>query len=244
MMKRLWSLGFLCILMTMVALPALAGTWKLGHGDMRIPKGDVVRGDLYFSGEYLEIDGEVQGDLLVAAGEVKINGKINGSLLGLIAEKLTVNGLIGEDLRVAAGKIEINGTVGESISSVAAVAELFPKSVAGKGIIGIFNQLKLSGRVDGPVRVSGYTLTELGGVINGDVQVRGVPVTWEKKATINGNFDDYSGGSNTGVATHGKISGEYRIHQDTESMMKVLKTLLIFSLIWFLGSVLIALIFY
>lgn len=244
MQKRWWSIGLLGILIFMMALPALAVPWKVNHGNTFIRKGEVVRGDLYFAGESLEIEGEVQGDVLVIAEEVKVTGKIDGSLFGLVYGKLTVDGSIGEDLRVVASQAVIGGTVGETVSSAAMMATFTPKSVVNKGIIGLYHQAKLSGRVDGGARITSYGAMALGGKINGDVQLRGVPVTWAKGATVHGNVDDYSGTANTAAATRANISGDYRMHQDNEFIFKVMKNLLIFSLMWFLGSVLTALVFY
>lgn len=236
----LWSGIFLVIL----AFPAVAQPWTMASGTAVIRQGEVIKGDYYFQGDSLEVEGEIEGDLLVMAGEVTINGNVKGNLLGVVWEKLTVNGSVSGDLRVAAGQLELNGTVGETLAGAAIKGELNSSSRIEGGILGHFHQLALRGTVNGPARVTGYAATTVGGVINGSFQVRGVPVKWLKTARVEGDVDDYTGVTDTSRSSEATIGGDYRIHQDNETLARVLKALLLFSMIWFIGNILIGLVLY
>lgn len=226
------------------AFPAIAGPWELLKGNAVIRPGEVVYGDVLFYGEYLEIAGEVRGDVLVLAGEVDVSGTIDGNFLGMVGGKLTVSGAIRGDLRALARQLTVTGSVTESVTAAAMAAEISSTARVGQGLLGIFHQIALTGTVDGPARITGYAVTEIGGKINGDLEVRGVPIKWLETTEISGNVDDYSGISDTTGSKKAQIAGEYRIHQDNELVLRVIRSLLLFNIMWLLGSLLVGLVGY
>ena len=219
--------------------------WKMVYGDEVVRQNQVVRGDLFFNGDTLEIDGVVQGDLVVFARSLKINGRIEGDVLGIVFDKMTVSGEVNGDLRVLANQLTIEGIVAESATVAAIFMDTAPNSQIKAGLLGNFNEVKLAGAISGPVELTGYTLTIIGGKIDGNLKVKGAPLNWGKKVDISGNVDDYSGVTNYQKNNQkAKIDGEYRVHFEKEAMLDLLKSLLLISFVWFLGNLLISLIFF
>ncbi|HOP73458.1 MAG TPA: polymer-forming cytoskeletal protein [Bacillota bacterium] len=243
-MKKIMCLLLSGLLLMLLAFPAAAQPWTIARGTTVIRQGESIKGDYYFRGETLEVAGDIEGDLLVLAGEVIITGNVKGNLLGVVWEKLTVNGSVAGDLRVAAGQLELNGTVGETLASAAMKAEINSSARVDGGMLGYYHQLALRGTINGPVRVTGYAATTVGGVINGSFHVRGVPVKWLEKAVVEGDVDDYTGVTDTSRSSQATIRGEYRMHQNNEMLARFLKAFLLFSLMWFMGNILIGLVFY
>lgn len=243
-MKKLAIMGLALMCLILMAFPAAAEPWKVLKGNAVIRQDEVVAGDLFFYGEYLEVAGEVRGDVLVMAGEVNVSGVIDGNFLGIVGKQLTVGGQIRGDLRALAHQMVVEGTVAETVTAAAVMTEISSTALVGEGLWGVFQQIALAGTVDGPAWISGYAATEISGKINGDLQVRGVPVRWMETAEIAGDVDDYSGVTDTEQGKNARISGEYRIHQDNELVLKVIKSLLLFNLMWLLGSLLVGMIGY
>lgn len=228
----------------LVPVVVFAQDWEIAKGSRVIRQDETVSGDLYFSGDYLEISGVVQGDLLVFAREVKLTGIVEGDFLGLVGEKFTVEGKIGGDLRGFAQQLEIGGTVAETMTAAGLQGEFAPTAQIGKGLIGKFHTVKFLGNVVGSTSITGYVQTELGGKIEGSLELRGVPATWNETMEISGDVNDYTGNTDTSQVNRIKLGGDYRIHQDTEALVKLRKQFFLLSLIWFMGCLLMAIILY
>lgn len=244
MMKKVMVLLVSGFFLMLAAFPAAAQPWTTAKGSAVIRQGEVIKGDYYFQGDTLEVAGEIEGDLLVLVGEVTVTGTVKGDLLGVVWEKLTVNGSVAGNLRVAANQLEVNGTVGKTLTTAALKAKINPSARIGEGLMGLCYQLGFHGAVNGPARLTGYAETTVGGTINGPLQIRGVPVTWLKTARVEGDVDDYTGVTDTSRSSTATINGEYRIHENPEAMSRVFKASLLFSLMWFMGNILIGLIIY
>lgn len=244
-MKKAFISLALILLLVMIAVPAMANPWQRISGVGVVREGRTIPADLLFNGEKLEVDGVIRGDLIVFAREVKINGRVEGSLLGLVYGRLTVDGEVRGNLRVIANQLAVAGKVGKSVTVAALLMETGPKALVEQGLLGVFSQAELRGGISGPVDVTGYEATTIGAKIDGNLRFHGAPVQWRKGAAVTGSIDDYTGNTeNTAGANQVKLGGDYRVHFQREAGAKILKTLFIISLVWFLGNVLISLIFY
>jgi cytoskeletal protein CcmA (bactofilin family) len=234
------------LLVFCTGLPVLASPWEIKGGDQTIGKEQVIEGDLIFSGDHLAIDGTVKGDLIVFAREVTISGQVEGSVLGVAWEKLTDEGTIGRDLRVISSEIVVNGIVNGSLTVGALKIYTDGDSQIGKGILGYFSETKLEGQVTGPVQITSMTSTRIGGKITGDFNTEGASVEWLSPAEITGNVADHgSEPSSTEQLAKVKIGGTYHhFKETTDKQFELIKQFAWVSLIWFLGSLILSLIFY
>lgn len=235
--------GVLFVLL--LGIPVLAGPWQLSGGERIIRKGHVVEGDLIFSGDQLEVEGEIKGDLLVFAREVSISGRVEGSILGLVWEKFSLQGTVERDLRVLANELNLSGMVKRSLTAGAVKIYTSPDSQVGTGILGYCSELKLEGQVEGPVEVDSYGLTKIGGRIAGDLKVSGAQVEWLPPVEVGGKVTDLTGITSPPVQNGVKIGGEYRIQREKiDPQKEFFKWAAFVSLVWLLGNLLISLIFY
>src|SRR5215469_10229665 len=63
--------------------PASATEFRKGD-NISIPKGEVVKGDIFITGEHVRIEGEVEGDVYVFAQQLDMSGHIRGDLIGFV----------------------------------------------------------------------------------------------------------------------------------------------------------------
>jgi hypothetical protein len=246
MLKQLGFLLSALVMLALIGTPALGAPWEIRSGNAVVAAGQTVTGDLIFTGDTLEIAGEVQGDLLVFANEVIVNGRVGGSILGMVAAKLTVNGVVAGNIRTAAGHMELHGKVERSISSYALRFNTARRSVVAHGILGTFRELTLDGTVNGPVEVNVYEQNLIGGTIDGDLIVRGASPQWRPPARITGRVIDYSVTAQKAPPLPQTVQAGkgYLRRRPLTDAAYYYKMWLVASLIWFIGSLLLTLIFY
>ena len=245
-MKRGLILLFMLFLILVTTLPGQAAAWSFGNEQQIIEKGQVVTGDLIFQGESLEVLGVVKGDLLVWGKKVIIKGRIEGDLIGVVTDTLSIEGKIGQNLRVIANQIFFEGVVVGNLTGVASSLNARSESHVQGGILGSFQELTLLGKVDQLVEFTSLTQAKIGGEIEGDLKVKGVPVVWQAPAEFGGKIHDYTGVTrNPGKIKGITLAGKYVVHDQVfpeELLLPRIPILLIIA--WFVGSVLLALIFY
>lgn len=244
-MKKLYILMLVCFMLLLVAGPCMALPWQIMSGEQTIEKGQTIAGDLFFRGDNIEINGEVKGDLIVWSGQVVINGKIDGSVIGVTWDRLVIGGEVGGHIRVLASEMNLKGKVDGTITTAAVNFNTSPNSLINKGLLGIFSKVTLRGTVNGPVDVTGMPLIQISGRINGPLKTGGAPVIWQAPLTLNGNINDYSGVASDPSKTKGvSLNGRYLLHQPVENHTQASGMMTIFSIIWFIGSLLASLILF
>lgn len=242
-MRRILSVFLLSILILLISLPGLAAAWEVKGGNETITKDRTVEGDLIFSGQRLEIDGVVKGDLMVMAREVVINGSVEGSVIGLVWEKLTINGVVQASLRVLANEITLNGSVNRNLLVLAARFFAERSSRVGAGILSLGSDISLAGRVDGPVEIRTLNSGTISGRFGDKLVLYGIPPDWKAPATVSGKVIDYSQNGKDPSKIKGIKINEYTKDQEVINQ-NLFKTLFWVSFIWFLGNLLMSLIFY
>jgi cytoskeletal protein CcmA (bactofilin family) len=244
-MKKIIGLGLVVISLLLAGCPALAGPWQLRSGEEIIGRNQTIQGDLYFSGDILEVDGRITGDLTVFASRVIINGKVEGSLLGAVTEKIIIRGEIGGHLRVMTSQAELEGKIGKSLSALALQFSAKRDSVVETGILGYFGQVRLAGTIHGPVEMTVHSRAVIGGNISGNLTSKGAALEWLPPVEIGGRVDDYSGVSaQPGGKPQVKIGGGYHLHPMKTNSLINYKYLFMISVIWFMGNLLMTLIFF
>jgi len=244
-MKRFFVLFITGWMLFLAVSPCMAAPWQIMSGEQTVEKGQVIQGDLWFRGDSLEINGEVKGDVIVWAGQVVVNGRIDGSVIGAVWDKLTIGGQVLGHIRVVANEMNLNGKVQGTVTTAAANLNTSPDSWIGQGLLGIFSKLTLQGTVNGPVEVKSMPLIQIGGRINGDLKTQGAPITWQTPLSLNGTVNDYSGVASDPAKIKGvSFSGRYLLHQPEESRTQNSGLWTIFSIVWFIGSLLASLILY
>jgi cytoskeletal protein CcmA (bactofilin family) len=244
-MKRWSCLWGALLILLLSGLPAMAAPWELYGGVTKIDSRQVIAGDLFFSGDQLVITGTVNGDVIAFAREITVNGRVNGSIIGIITEKLIINGAVTGNVRAVANIFTLKGRVGRNLSAYALRMTTGRQSRITGGLLGTYGDLKLTGTINGPVEVRTHSTTALGGTIGGNVIAKGAPLQWLPPLRIAGRMDDYSGvKAKIPAAAKVIIVKGYHTHRIVSNFSFYYKYLFLISVIWFLGNLLMSLIFY
>ncbi len=160
----------------LLAVPSPAAATEFRKNDtVTIRKGEVIKGDLFVTGNHVRIEGEVDGDVYAFAEQLEVSGRINGDLLGAI-QAARISGVVDGNVRAAAHNVTITGTVernvlawndsfnldsggkiGGSLTVGGDSIELDGK--IGRDLLGFFKNCTISGFIGGSVRARGEMLS-------------------------------------------------------------------------------------
>ncbi len=245
-MKKIASLMSGILLLFLVAVPTFAGSWQIANGVKTVSRAEIINGDMIFNGQSLKMNGRIRGDLVILAGNVTINGYVEGSVIGFTFGKLMINGTIGHDLRVFAREMVLKGRVEQSVTTGAISFITTPSSRIDNGLYGVFAELALAGHINGPVDITGFNSTVVGGQINGDFKGSLALITWKPPLEIFGKVSDYSLIPKNPSGIKGIKIKDYQANQMgfINQHQGFFKWMFLGLFVWFLGTLLLSLIFY
>jgi hypothetical protein len=172
-----------------VASPASATEFRKGD-TVTIRKDEVIKSDLFITGEHIRIEGEVDGDVYAFAQQLDVSGHINGDLIGFV-QSMRISGIVDGSLRTASNNVTISGTIERSAltwnqtfnldssgkigrSLTAGGQSLSVDGKVGRDFLGFFENGTISGFVGGSVKGRGKSLSIVSGAeIDGKTSFEG-----------------------------------------------------------------------
>jgi cytoskeletal protein CcmA (bactofilin family) len=151
----------------------LGGKVRRG-GEVTVPAGETVQGDLVATAGTVRIDGRVVGDLVASGGQVIVAGTVTGDVLAG-AGSTTVSGEVGGDLRAGTGQARIEGRVGKDVLLGAGQATVAPGARIGGDLIFGAGRMQMDGAVAGSVLGSTGSYARGGSVGGGERVNAGQP---------------------------------------------------------------------
>jgi len=135
-MRKLLLALLLAVLLLSVATPALAdeegpGKFRL-FGDIYVPAGQIIYGDVATIFGNITVDGTVTGDVVAVFGNVTVNGESHRSVAAIIGT-VTAN-RVPLDLITIVGKVTVNQEVGRDVVAVVGSVNLQPNSVVRRDV--------------------------------------------------------------------------------------------------------------
>jgi cytoskeletal protein CcmA (bactofilin family) len=192
------SLGLLLA----VASPAAATEFRKSD-TVTIKKDEVIKGDLFVTGNHVRIEGEVDGDVYAFAEQLEVSGRINGDLIGCIQTE-RISGVVDGNVRTAANNVTITGTVERN---VLAWNESFTLDSGGKigGSLTVGgDSIVLDGKI-GRDLLGFFKSATLSGLIGGSVRARGERLSIASGAEIDGKTR-FSGHKEPSVSADAKLA--------------------------------------
>lgn len=178
-------------------------------GNLEIPDGTSVNGDVTLNLGELVVAGVVNGNVKSNMGQVTIDGYVNGNVEANMGQVI-INGNVAGDVSARMGEVVINGAVGGNLN-----ADLGAVNVGGSvgGDIGSgFGDLRVSGIVGGDInsRAGKVTIT---GIVEGDVTLDQGVVELGPDAVVSGKVYVGRGIVNKTATT---IVGSVEIEEEVE----------------------------
>lgn len=140
-------------------------------GDLEIPAGTSVNGNVALNLGELTVYGIINGNVDNNLGEVKIIGEVIGDVTANLGQ-VVVDGFVSGDVASRMGEVVINGSVGGNVNAGLGTTRV--NGTVGGNIDSGFGDLTLNGSIDGNVNSKGGNIY-IGGAVNGDVYLeRGI----------------------------------------------------------------------
>lgn len=173
------SLGALLVM----TAPASASEFRKGD-NITIAKGEVIKGDIFVTGEHVRIEGEVDGDAYVFAQQLDMSGHISGDLIGFVQSE-RVSGTIDGNIRTMANNLTITGSVDRSVLTWNQTFELDSNGKIGRSLTAGGQTLTVDGKIGGDFLAFSET-TAISGLIGGGFKGHGKSLSIVSGAEIDG----------------------------------------------------------
>lgn len=187
-----------------VALASPAAAMEFRKADsVQIKKDEVIKGDLFVTGENVRVDGTVDGDVYVAGKQVVVSGHVTGDVF-CACQSLRIDGQIEGSVRNASNNLTITGSVGRSVTSFSETTAVDSSGKVGHSVTAFSKSLTVDGTVGGDL-LAFVAETTIGGSIEGGIRVRGDSLSVGSNASIGGKAS-FEGNNPADVASGAKLA--------------------------------------
>jgi hypothetical protein len=167
--------------------------------------GEVIRGDLFITGEQVSVQGTVEGDLYAAGRQVIIEGEVSGDAT-VAGGGVRVSGSVGGGLRAAARDLAVAGRVGGDAVLVGEKVAVSEHGLIAQDLLFAAEEADLRG----PVR--GYALgarrkIRVDAAVGGTARFGVEELVLGERAEIGGDLR-YASGNEARMAEGARVAGE------------------------------------
>jgi len=151
-------------------------------GDLEIPAGTAVNGNVTLNLGKLTVYGTVNGNVDNNLGEVKVIGDVNGDLEANLGQ-VVIDGNVSGDVKARMGEVIINGAVGGNLDTGIGASRV--DGLIRGNIDSGLGDLNINGEVDGDVSSKGGNIF-INGTVSGDVYLERGIVELGPEANVSG----------------------------------------------------------
>lgn len=223
-----------------VATPASATEFRKGD-NVNVKKDEVIKGDIFLTGEHVRIDGDVEGDVFAFAHQVDVSGHINGDLI-CFAQQVRINGVVDGNVRAGANAVTLTGTVERNVMVWNETFNLDASGKIGRSLTAGGETLALDGKI-GRDFLGFADSTTISGLIGGSVQERGKSLSIVSGAQIDGKTA-FKGYKPPNVASDAKLASPMVFTQIEEHRESRSGSYYLWQVIWAAAYVLFGLVLF
>jgi cytoskeletal protein CcmA (bactofilin family) len=205
-------------MMVSFASPASATEFRKGD-TVEIKKDEVVKSDVFISGEHVRVMGTVDGDVYAFGQQVDISGHVNGDVF-CFAQSARISGQIDGSLRSFANNLTISGIIDHGVLAFNQVINLDSNGKIGRSLTMFSETATLDGKIDRDV-LAYFKQLSISGGIGGNLQVKGESLTIGSGAVINGSAN-FEGPKAPSVASDAKLASpvQFKMEEHKHSDMR------------------------
>jgi cytoskeletal protein CcmA (bactofilin family) len=186
------------------AAPVSATEFKSGPS-VQISKDEIIKGDVYVTGQELSVDGTIDGDLYVWAQEAAIRGHVTGDVF-LFVQTGRIEGQVDGNLRGACNNVTISGEIGRNLMVWAQVINVDSRGSVGRSVTSFSQTLGIDGKVGGDLFVRNQS-ARIAGKVAGSIDEKGETLTIEDGAEVDGSIR-FEGAHQPNVSKKAKLASE------------------------------------
>jgi cytoskeletal protein CcmA (bactofilin family) len=167
------------------AMPAPAAATEVRKGQTaEVRKDENIKGNVYLSGERVEVEGTVDGDVYAAGKDIEIDGHVTGDLISA-GRSVWIRGQLDGNVRSAGNNLNVVGTVGKNISFFGDTIRIDEKGVVNGGVMMFGSDMNIEGRLGRDILFMGDRI-DLNGVVGGSIDEKGAGLEIGSRAQVDG----------------------------------------------------------
>jgi len=170
---------------------------------LEVKKDEVLKRDLFFSGQRLKVAGTVDGDVYAFGQQVDLQGHVTGDVI-CFSQSLRISGKVDGNVRSFANNIAISGTIGRSVTAFSEVFNLESEARIGYSLTAFAQNLTVDGAVGRDVRAF-FAEGSVGGAVGGNFKGKGSSLSIASSAQIDGETS-FEGDQAATVASGAKLA--------------------------------------
>lgn len=166
-------------------VPAAAQQFSAGQS-VRIAVDETHRGDIYATGELIEVAGRLDGDLVAAGQRIQTTGAIDGDLFAA-GRTIDIRGPVSDSARLAGEQVTVDAMIDGDLVAAGNRCHLFEDANITGGVTAACATLEILGTVGRDLRGGAGELT-IGGHVRGNVRVETDRLVLGPRARIDGDL--------------------------------------------------------
>jgi cytoskeletal protein CcmA (bactofilin family) len=167
------------------AVPAPAAATEVRKGQTaEVRKDENIKGNVYLSGERVEVEGTVDGDVYAAGKDIEIDGHVTGDLISA-GRSVWIRGQLDGNVRSAGNNLNVIGTVGKNISFFGDTVRIDEKGVVNGSVMMFGSDMNIEGRLGRDILFMGDRI-DLNGVVGGSIDEKGAGLEIGSRAQVDG----------------------------------------------------------
>ena len=149
-----------------------------------VTSSEVIKSDVFLSGDRLSVDGTVEGDVYAFGRSLDVTGHVLGDVI-VFAHDVRVTGQVDGNVRSFANNLNVSGTISRSLTSFCEELTLDKNGKVNRSVTSFADRFLLDGHIGHDVLALNQRL-DLRGQVQGDIRLRGDTFTIESSAQVGG----------------------------------------------------------
>ena len=198
-------------LCTVLALPTGTSATEFRTGQSpTVSKDEIIKGDIYLSGERVRIEGTVEGDVFAAGKDIDIDGHVKGDVISA-GRYLQLRGTVDGNIRSAGNTAVISGTLGKNMTWFGDAVTVDSTGKVGGGITMFGGTLAIDGHLNRDILFFGEEIN-VNGSVGGGIREKGNMLIVGPNAWVDGPVK-FEGNKPAEIAPGAKLASPVEFKQ-------------------------------
>jgi len=204
------ALVFAGLFAALVSPPPAGATEFRKAQTAEVRQDEIIKGDIYLSGERVRVEGTVEGDVYVAGKDIDIDGHVTGDVIAA-CQSMRVRGRVDGNVRSAGNNGIISGSVGRSVTWFGDSVTVDSTGKVGQTVSMFGGNLAIDGQVGRDILFFGHEVGVNGAVL-GSIWEKGDSLIIASTAQVGGRIQ-FKGDQQANVSPGAKLASPVEFTQ-------------------------------
>lgn len=209
-----WAVLLFFLIGLVTITSSVQASMRMGrdHDRQSLEQGSTIEGPGFFSGDFVQIDGDVNGTTFAAGDQIEVNGDINGSLF-VAGDLVQVNGNVTGNIYGAGRRIVMRGQNDGDVFFAGETVTIEQDAQIGRDAFLAGMTVLIDGEIPRHLLSAGEMIT-LNGTVGGDATLNTEELTLSDSAAIEGDLT-YESPQEANMSPGATVAGQTDYSQRT-----------------------------